>query len=86
MLHARRRAKLTIRQGQEWPDYNGTEMTVSRSTWKSVVNRPKTQASRNSAPAIPPLATILDEYRMSMHNPKSGVIFHLAYTPKISAT
>jgi hypothetical protein len=22
------------------------------------------------------LATILDEYRMSMHNPKSGVIFH----------
>jgi len=25
---------------------------------------------------IPVLATILDEYRMSMNNPKSGVIFH----------
>jgi len=63
-------------RGVEWPDYNGTEMTVSRSIWKSVVNRPKTQASRNSVPVIPALATILDEYRMSMNNPQSGVIFH----------
>jgi len=63
-------------RGVEWPDYNGTAMTVSRSIWKSVVNRPKTQASRNSVPVIPALATILDEYRISMHNPKSGVIFH----------
>ena len=63
-------------RGVEWPDYNGTEMTVSRSIWKSVVNRPKTRASQNSVPVIPALATILDEYRMSMHNPKSGVIFH----------
>jgi integrase len=50
-------------RGVEWQDYNGTEITVCRSIWKSVVNRPKT-------------AAILDEYRMSMHNPKSGVIFH----------
>jgi integrase len=63
-------------RGVEWEDYNGTEMTVSRSIWKSVINRPKTRASRNSVPVIPALATILNEYRMSMHNPKSGVIFH----------
>jgi integrase len=63
-------------RGVEWEDYNGTEMTVSRSIWKSVINRPKTRASRNSVPVIPALATILNEYRMSMHNPNSGVIFH----------
>jgi len=63
-------------RGLEWQDYDGKEITVSRSIWKSVVNRPKTRASRNSVPVIPALATILDEYRMSMHNPKSGVIFH----------
>jgi integrase len=63
-------------RGVEWRDYNDTEMTVSRSIWKSVVNRPKTSASRNSVPVIPALATILDEYRMSMHSPSSGVIFH----------
>jgi len=63
-------------RGLEWQDYNGTEITVSRSIRKSFVNRPKTRASRNSVPVIPALAAILDEYRQSMHNPKSGVIFH----------
>jgi integrase len=63
-------------RGVEWQDYSGTEITVCRSIWKSVVNRPKTTASRNSVPVIPALAEILDEYRMSMHNPTSGVIFH----------
>jgi integrase len=63
-------------RGLEWQDYNGTEITVSRPIWKSFVNRPKTRASRNSVPVIPALAAILDEYRQSMHDPKSGVIFH----------
>ena len=63
-------------RGVEWPDYSGTEMAVNRSIWKSVVNRPKTRASRNSVPVIPALATILEEFRRSMHNPSSGVIFH----------
>jgi len=62
-------------RGVEWQDYSGTEITVCRSIWKSVVNRPKTTASRNSVPVIPALAEILDEYRMSMHNPTSGAIF-----------
>jgi integrase len=63
-------------RGLEWQDYNSAEITVSRSIWKSFVNRPKTRASRNSVPVIPALAAILDEYRQSMHNPTSGVIFH----------
>jgi integrase len=36
----------------------------------------KTRASRQPVPVITKLATILDEYRASMHNPKTGVMFH----------
>jgi integrase len=64
------------RKGVEWSDYNGTELTVNRSIWKSVVNRPKMRASRDAVPVISALAVILDEYRISMGNPKSGVIFN----------
>lgn len=63
-------------RGIRWEDYSGTEITVCQSIWKSVVNQPKTAASRNSVPVIPALAEILDEYRTSLHNPKSGLIFH----------
>ena len=42
----------------------------------SVVNLPKTRASRDTVPVIPALAEILDEYRRSMGNPKAGMIFH----------
>jgi integrase len=62
--------------GVEWSDYSGTQLTVNRSIWKSVVSRPKTRASRNAVPVISALAVILDEYRIFMGNPKSGVIFH----------
>jgi integrase len=63
-------------RGVEWPDFAGDTLTVKRSIWKAVVNEPKTRASRQSVPVIPTLAKILDEYRASMHNPKTGVIFH----------
>jgi integrase len=63
-------------RGLEWTDYNGTELTINRSIWRSVVNPPKTRASRNSVPVIPALAEILNEYRRSVGNPETGVIFH----------
>src|SRR3984893_9989804 len=69
-----------LRQGElrglEWTDYTGTELVIKRSIWMSVVNLPKTRASRDSVPVIPALAEILDEYRKSMGNPEAGVIFH----------
>src|SRR5207253_609508 len=46
------------------------------SIWMSVVNLPKTRASRDTVSVIPALAEILDEYRRSMGNPKAGMIFH----------
>jgi integrase len=69
-----------LRQGElrglEWTDYTGTELVIKRSIWMSVVNLPKTRASRDSVPVIPALAKILDEYRKSMGNPEVGVVFH----------
>src|SRR6266851_5887777 len=69
-----------LRQGElrglEWTDYTGTELVIKRSIWMSVVNLPKTRASRDSVPVIPALAEILDEYRKSMGNPEVGAVFH----------
>jgi integrase len=62
-------------RGVEWPDLAGNTLTVSRSIWKTVVNEPKTRASRQAVP-VPTLAKILEEYRASMQNPRTGVIFH----------
>lgn len=63
-------------RGVEWPDWIGDSLTVRRSVWRTVVNEPKTTASRQAVPVIPTLAKILDEYRASMQNPKQGVMFH----------
>ena len=63
-------------RGVEWPDFAGDTLTVKRSIWKAIVNEPKTRASRQSVPVIPTLAKILNDYRASMRNPGTGVIFH----------
>jgi integrase len=69
-----------LRQGElrglEWTDYTGSELAINRSIWMSVVNLPKTRASRDTVPVIPALAEILDEYRRAMGNPKVGMVFH----------
>jgi len=63
-------------RGLEWGDYTGEALTVNRSIWKGIVNKPKTRASLQPVPVIPKLARILDSYRTSMHSPAAGVIFH----------
>ncbi len=56
-----------LRQGElrglDWTDYTGSELAINRSIWMSVVNLPKTRASRDTVPVIPALAEILDKYR-----------------------
>lgn len=63
-------------RGIEWTDYVGNVLGVNRSIWKSVVNKPKTQASGKPVPVIRQLAEILESYRNSMGNPTTGLIFH----------
>jgi integrase len=69
-----------LRQGElrglEWTDYTGTELTINRSIWRSVVNLPKTRASRDFVPVLPALAEILEEYRRSIGGPEAGTVFH----------
>ena len=69
-----------LRQGElrglEWTDYTGTELTINRSIWRSVVNLPKTRASRDSVPVLPALTEILEEYRRSIRGPKVDQVFH----------
>ncbi len=62
--------------GLEWTDYAGGALSVTRSIWKGVVNRPKTRASAKPVPVIRQLAEILNAYRASMGNPTTSVIFH----------
>jgi len=72
-------------RGLEWTDYIGAELAINRSIWRSVISPPKTRASRNSVPVIPALAEILDEYRRSMGNPETGVVFHSGNRRPINA-
>jgi hypothetical protein len=72
-------------RGLEWTDYIGAELTINRSIRRSVISPPKTRASRNSVPVIPALAEILDEYRRSMGNPETGVVFHSGNRRPINA-
>jgi hypothetical protein len=60
----------------EWTDFAGDVLSVNRSIWKTVVNRPKTRASAKPVPVIRQLAEILDTYRSSTGNPTAGVMFH----------
>jgi integrase len=63
-------------RGLEWTDYAGDVLSVNRSIWKTVVNKPKTRASAKPVPVIRQLAEILDTYRSSTGNPTAGVMFH----------
>jgi integrase len=63
-------------RGLEWTDYAGDVLSVNRSIWKTVVNKPKTRASAKPVPVIRQLAEILDTYRSSIGNPAAGVMFH----------
>lgn len=62
--------------GLEWTDYGSGVLNVNRSVWQGEVNKPKTRASAKPVPVIRQLAEILEEYRVSIGNPQSGVMFH----------
>jgi len=63
-------------RGLEWTDYQDDALSVNRSIWKTLTNKPKTRASANPVPVIRHLAEILSAYRSSVGNPAEGVMFH----------
>jgi integrase len=56
--------RLSEIRGLRWEDYNGKELRVSRSVWRTHVGPTKTeQSGENPVPVIPILQRALDEHR-----------------------
>jgi integrase len=67
--------RLAELHGLEWTDYDGEDITIRQSMWRGIKNPPKSVASKNYVPAIPPLRKILDAYRHTLGNPNEGPVF-----------
>jgi integrase len=50
-------------RGLKWEDYNGAELQVRRSVWRSKVGQTKTEDSAGSVPVIEPLRILLERLR-----------------------
>ena len=50
-------------QGLRWMDWDGDSINVAQTVWQSTVNPPKSRASANFVPVIPPLRARLEAYR-----------------------
>jgi integrase len=61
-------------RGVCWPDYDGKQLFVRQSIWRSFCTAPKTAESAKPVPVIEPLRSILAELRAVDGNPTSGPI------------
>jgi integrase len=55
-------------RGLRWEDYDGKELKISRSFWRSIEQEPKTAKSKAPVPVIPQLAK-----RLELHRPAAEV-------------
>ncbi len=59
-----------LRQGEirglRWGDFTGNTLTVERSMWNAIVNKPKTVCSAAPIPIVRPLADALETHRLRM--------------------
>ena len=59
-----------LRQGEirgvQWRDFTGKTLTVERSIWNGIVNKPKTVCSAAPIPIVRPLADALETHRLRM--------------------
>lgn len=62
-------------RGLRWGDYDGLNLRVSRSIWRTHVNMPKTVASKSAVPVLPLLKTILDNHRALIRCGDNDYIF-----------
>jgi integrase len=61
--------------GLQWADYDGENLNVCRSVWRTHITSPKTEASEDPVPIVPGLKKILDEYRKTVPNSPEAYIF-----------
>jgi len=62
-------------RGLLWENYNGQELRVTQSVWKSTVDEPKTAKSKAPVPVISQLRVMLDAHRTRQGNPDRGAVF-----------
>jgi integrase len=63
-------------RGLRWGDFDGENLHVKRSVWRTTVNDPKTESSEASVPVVPVLGDALKEYRKTL---KEGAAADTAY-------
>lgn len=62
-------------RGFLWQNYDGTEMRVEKSVWRSHVEEPKRPKSKAPIPVIAQLKAMLDRHKTACGNPSKGFIF-----------
>jgi integrase len=62
-------------RGFLWQNYDGAEIRVEKSVWRSHVEEPKRPKSRASIPIVAQLKTLLDRHRAECGNPTRGFVF-----------
>jgi integrase len=45
-------------RGLQWQDYDDESLSVNRSVWRTHITAPKTEASGDKVPVVPPLRII----------------------------
>ena len=61
--------------GLMWNDYNGSEIWVMKSVWRSLVDEPKRPKSKGAIPVIAPLKALLERHQTRSGCPHRGFIF-----------
>src|SRR5947207_1933882 len=51
-------------RGLTWENFDGKELSVTRSVWNSTVNEPKTRRSRSPIPVVKQLADALETHKL----------------------
>jgi hypothetical protein len=62
-------------RGFRWEDYDGEQVRISQSYWRSHRQDPKTRKSRAPVPVIRQLAERLNLHREMLGNPECGLMF-----------
>ena len=62
-------------RGLLWERYDGQQVEVVHSVWRSEIGEPKRKKSAAAVPVIAQLCTYLDAYRKLCGNPRSGFMF-----------
>jgi len=62
-------------RGFSWENYDGFEIRVEKSVWRSYVDEPKRPKSKGAIPVISQLKARLDEHRERCGRPSKGFIF-----------